>query len=58
VADLRLVGVYIAFAATQTTLHYRLRASKQIEHAFIRLNLTAQMFVVVSATLTGGLMSR
>jgi signal transduction histidine kinase len=52
-----LIGVYAVFAATQSTLHRRLRIAKQLEHAFIGLNLAAQVFVVVSAVLTGGLQS-
>src|SRR5262245_9648922 len=38
---LGLIGVYVVFALVQTRLHRRLRHVKQLEHAFIRLNLTA-----------------
>jgi signal transduction histidine kinase len=52
-----LAGVYAAFAVVHRLVMRRTRSTGQVEHAFIGINFTAQLYVVASAGLTGGVHS-
>jgi len=52
-----MVGVYLAFVIAHRLILMRTRDAQCVESAFIRMSLTAQFFVVGSATLTGGVHS-
>jgi signal transduction histidine kinase len=52
-----LAGVYVAFVIVHRLVMGRTRKSGQVEHAFIGMNFTAQLYVVASAGLTGGVHS-
>src|SRR5262249_15043717 len=49
--------VYLAFAACHAVVMRRTRATREVESAFIAMNVSAQMFVVTTAALTGGVAS-
>lgn len=50
-------ALYVAFVAMQRVFTVKARATKCIEGAFIAINVGAQLFVVGSAALSGGLHS-
>src|SRR5690242_14162981 len=52
-----LGGLYLVFAAIQRLFILRGQDEKCVEASFIGINLTAQIFVLVCATLTGGMHS-
>ncbi len=52
-----LAGVYVVFSIAQRVFVAQGRTMQSLERAFISINLSAQLFVVSSATLTGGLHS-
>jgi signal transduction histidine kinase len=52
-----LTGVYLAFVLVHLVVMRRTRATGHVEHAFIAMNVSAQLFVVASAALTGGIRS-
>lgn len=52
-----LGGLYLVFAAVQRLFILKGQDEKCIEGSFIGINLTAQIFVIVCATLTGGMHS-
>jgi signal transduction histidine kinase len=52
-----VTGVYVAFAIVHRLVMLRTRSTGQVEHAFIGMNFTAQLYVVASAGLTGGVHS-
>jgi len=52
-----LLAVWCWFMFMQRLFHGRIKSTQQLEHMFIWMNLSSQLFVVGSATLTGGLNS-
>jgi signal transduction histidine kinase len=54
---LAVAGIYVAFAALQRFFIRRAREEHCIEASFTAINVAAQLFVVGSATLTGGVHS-
>lgn len=52
-----LGGLYLVFAAIQRLFIVKGQDEKCVEASFIGINLTAQIFVLVCATLTGGMHS-
>ena len=52
-----LVGVYTGFVLGHRIVIARTRSQARVEHAFIAMNVIAQLLVIGSATLTGGVHS-
>jgi signal transduction histidine kinase len=50
-------GIYVVFAVIQGSLIRRAQRQSALESAFISLNLAAQLFVILCASVTGGLHS-
>src|SRR5262249_20881184 len=51
------VSLFVAFAVGHRLILARTRETQRVEHAFIGMNVTAQLFVVGSCCLTGGVHS-
>src|SRR5579863_4112735 len=54
---LALFGVYVAFAIVHRIVMHATRSTGHVEAAFIAMNVSAQLFVVTNAALTGGIRS-
>jgi signal transduction histidine kinase len=54
---LTLTGVYAMFCVVHAIVMRATRATGRVEQAFIAMNVSAQLFVVTSAALTGGIHS-
>ena len=52
-----LISIYASFIIGHHLIIRRTRESQRVEHAFIGMNVIAQLFVVGSAALTGGIHS-
>jgi signal transduction histidine kinase len=52
-----LAGLYVAFAVGHNIVVRPVRDPQRVETAFIRMNVIAQLFVVASAAVTGGIHS-
>jgi signal transduction histidine kinase len=54
---LALAAVYLSFSLVHRAVMRRTRATHQVDHGFILMNVTAQLYVVTAAALTGGVHS-